>query len=145
MAIAVLASNSLLGGALNVPVGEVYPEPPPPPGIAIIATLPPCSRETKKVVIPDDGDMLVVTPGDAVYNVPGLVTVTVPIAPSVARTAVALATRSGFDRVAALYEPGVYPEPSFVIVIPVVSLRDFLLTPKFLLEKIPKEEKPACA
>ena len=130
MAIEVLASKSLLGGAVNVPVGEVYPAPPDPPGIAIIANLPPDSRETKKVVIPVDGDMLVVTPGDAVYNVPGLSMVTVPIAPSVAKTAVALATRSGFDRVAALYEPGVYPEPSFVIVIPVVSLRDFLLTPK---------------
>ena len=75
LAIEVLASKSLLGGALNVPVGEVYPEPPDPPGTAMIATLPPCSRETKKVVIPDEGDMLVVTPGAAVYKVPGLVTV----------------------------------------------------------------------
>ena len=107
LAIEVLASNSLLGGAENIPVGDVYPDPPDPPGTAMIATLPPLSREVRKVVIPDDGVGDAVTVGDVVYKEPALVMTIVPIKPSVARVAVAVETRSGFDKVAALYAPGV--------------------------------------
>ena len=89
-AIAILASNSLSGGAVNVPVGVEYPA--PPEATAIIPTSPVSPIDAINAVVPVTGVRLAVTVGLCVYNDPPLVILIVPIAPFAARVAVAVAT-----------------------------------------------------